>query len=271
MRGRRLRWLAGASLILVAAAAALGLPAARLCWRVRASNPVRRGVALAREIGCFSCHGDFGKSGIPDPSAEGKQVPAWGGGLWMMYVKDDAEVREFILDGVSRRRAASESAREERRGAAVSMPAYKSFLGKREVDDLLAAFEVLSGMKRPADDTAEGRGYQVAQSRQCFSCHGPGGSGGFPNPGSFTGFIPGWYGADFRDLVRSREEFETWIRTGTISRLSNHPVASIFIRRQRLKMPPYRNLTSAEREDLWSYVSWLGRTRGGLEAPSRSS
>jgi len=270
MRGKRLQWLAGATLILVAAAAALGLPAARLYWKVGASNPVRRGAALARDLGCFSCHGELGRSGIPDPSAEGKQVPAWGGGLWMMYVKDDAEVREFILDGVSRRRAASESAREERRGAAVAMPAYKDVLGKRELDDLVAAFEVLCGMKRPSDDTAEEHGYQIAQSRQCFSCHAPVGSGGLPNPGSFTGFVPGWYGADFRDLVRSREEFETWIRTGTIPRLANHPVASVFIRRQRLKMPPYRAMTSAELEELWSYASWLGRTGGGLKAPSRS-
>jgi mono/diheme cytochrome c family protein len=188
----------------------------------------------------------------------------------MMYVKDEAEIREFILDGVSRRRAASESAREERRVAAVSMPAYKNVLTKREADDLVAAFAVLSGMNRPSDDSPEGRGYDIAHSQQCFSCHGPGGSGGLPNPGSFTGFIPGWHGADFRDLVRSRDDFETWIRTGTILRLADNPVASIFIRRQRLKMPAYRKLTPAELEALWSYVSWLGRTEGGLipSAPS---
>jgi mono/diheme cytochrome c family protein len=260
----------GAGLVLAAVAAALALPAARLFWRVRASNPVRRGVALARNLGCFSCHGDLGQNGIPDPSAEGKQVPAWSGGLWMMYVKDGGEIREFILDGVSGRRAASESARDERRKAAVSMPAYRRFVGTREVDDLVATFEVLSGMKRPLDDTQEGRGHQIAQSRQCFSCHGPAGSGGLPNPGSFPGFIPGWYGADFRDLVRSREEFEAWLRTGTVPRLAMNPAASIFIRRQRLEMPRYGGLSAADVNDLWSYVSWLGRTGGGLDAPGRS-
>jgi hypothetical protein len=238
---------------------------------VRSSNPVRRGTVLAQNLVCFSCHGDLGQSGIPDPSGSGKQVPAWGGGLWMMYVKDDAEIREFILDGVSRRRAASLSAQKERSGAAISMPAYKDVVGSRDLDDLVATFEVLSGMKSPAEGAPEHRGYQAAESQRCFSCHGPGGSGGLPNPGSFAGFVPGWYGADFQDLVRSREEFETWIRTGIVPRLANNPVASMFIRRQRLKMPRYRTLSAAETEDLWSYISWLGQTRGGLEGPTRES
>jgi mono/diheme cytochrome c family protein len=188
----------------------------------------------------------------------------------MMYVKDDAEIREFIRDGVSRRRAESQAAQEARRAAAIAMPAYRGVLDDGQVDDLAAAFQVLSGMKAPPDDTPERRGHQAAEARECFSCHGPGGSGGLPNPRSFTGFIPGWYGADFRDLVRDKAEFEAWVRTGSIPRLAANPVASRFIRRQRLKMPAYRNLTAEELADLWAYVTWLDRTRGGLDAPTRS-
>jgi mono/diheme cytochrome c family protein len=270
MGRRRGVLIAGCVVAAIAATAALALPGARLYWRVRASNPVRRGATLSRGLGCFSCHGDLGRSGVPDPSGAGKQVPGWAGGLWMMYVKDDDEIREFILDGVSRRRAASSSAQEERRAAAISMPSYRGVVSSRDVDDLVASFGVLSGIKSPADDSPERRGYQLAESRECFSCHGPGGSGGLPNPRSFTGFVPGWYGADFRDLVRDREEFEKWVREGSIPRLAGNPIASVFMRSQRLKMPGYRGLTAAELDDLWSYVSWLGQTHGGVDAPPRA-
>ena len=270
MRRRRVLLLGGVGLAALATVAALALPTVRLVWKARSSNPVRRGTTLARELGCFSCHGDLGRSGIPDPSGAGRQVPGWSGGLWMMYAKDDAEIREFILDGVSRRRSESQTAQEERRAAAISMPAYRGVVGDRGVDDLAAAFQVLSGMKAPAEDTPENRGYQAATSRECFSCHGPGGSGGLPNPRSFTGFVPGWYGADFHDLVRDEAEFEAWVRTGSVPRLAANPVASSFMRRQRLRMPAYRNLGAEEVADLWAYVSWLDRTRGGLDAPTRS-
>src|SRR5262249_422312 len=103
----------------------------------------------------------------------------------------------------------------------------------------------------------------------CLSCHGPGGSGGLPNPGSFTGFIPGWYGPDYRDLVRGREEFNRWVRSGAIPRLTRNRLASHFILNQRSKMPAYRNLTPSQLDDLWAYVVWLGRTGGSVETESK--
>ena len=130
-------------------------------------------------------------------------------------------------------------------------------------EDLVAAYKVLSGMSAPAEDSPAGRGYQTARTWGCFSCHGPGGSGGLPNPGSFTGFIPGWYGADFRDMVRGREEFTSWIRDGAIPRLTRNPLALYFMRRQRIRMPRYRSLQSDAVQDLWSYVRWLEDTGGG--------
>lgn len=255
----------------LAAGGVLLLPAvARTYWRVRADNPVRAGVRLAGEMGCFSCHGELGSGGVPDPGLGGKTVPGWSGGVWMMYVRDEAEIREFIADGVSARRAASNSAQEERSKAAIRMPAYGGVAESRQIDALTAAFLVLSGMKRPDDDAPEGRGLAAASTRRCLSCHGPGGSGGLPNPGSFTGFVPGWYGADFHDLVRDRAEFESWVRNGSIPRLESNPAASWFLRRQRLRMPAYQDLPRDEMDALWAYVGWLGRTRGGQDSPTRS-
>lgn len=236
---------------------ALALPAVRGYWRVRSSNPVRRGLEVATRSGCFSCHGPAGAAGIPDPGL-GEDVPGWSGGIAMMYVDGADEVREFVLDGVSRRRAKSESAKAERARAAIRMPAFRDTLTSREVDDVVAAFLVMSGMKSPPDGTPEAQGLAIAEQHRCFSCHAPGGSGGRPNPGSFTGFVPGWYGADFRDLVRDRGEFIAWVRDGRIARLQESPFARHFIARQSIQMPRYPGMSDTDVDALWSYVRWLG-------------
>lgn len=268
MGSRRGKWILG----FCVAAVLLAVTSPWLisgCWRVRSSNPVRRGVALAGELGCFSCHGEQGAGGIPEPAVDGQTVPGWSGGVWMMYVESDDEIREFILDGETRRQDDPHQDHVDHKHdeAGISMPAYRAVLDDVELEDLVATFKVLSGMTRPEAGTAERRGYELARSKRCFSCHGPAGSGGYPNPGSFAGFIPGWYGPDFRELVRSREEFDAWIRNGEIPRLTESRVASFFIRRQRVPMPAYQDLTQGELDDLWAYVGWLGETGGGHRAP----
>ena len=233
-------------------------------WRARSNNPIRRGVMLAQELGCFSCHGDMGRAGIPIPGSS-DDVPQWGGSVWMMYVKSDEEIRRYIAEG-------SPGQTEEtvhgdlvhnHDHVAITMPAYGDAVSESELEDLVATFKVLSGMVAPQRGTPARVGYELAREWKCFSCHGPGGSGGLANPRSFTGFIPGWYGADFKDLVRDRQEFDTWILEGTIPRLSGHPIARHFLARQTIAMPPYRELTGKELDDLWAYVTWLAETEGG--------
>jgi len=254
----RARWIIWIAAVLFLIVGLLYAPAVvRLYWSAHSANPVRRGVARAVELGCFECHADRGSSGIPDPGLEDQEVPAWSGMVWMMYVDDEEEIREFILDGVSRKRAASPSARAEREAAAIRMPAYRDVLRGGDLDDLTAAFLVLSGMSRPPRRTPEARGFDLAREWRCFSCHGAGGSGGLANPGSFAGFIPGWYGADFDDLVRDRGEFDAWIREGAIPRLTSGRIAPYFARRQRVQMPAYRDLTEQDLDALWAYASWL--------------
>ena len=265
------------ALVLVALflAAILAAPwIAKTYWTVRSSNPVRRGVQRARELGCFSCHGQLGGAGIKDPGAVNLEVPAWSGGIYMMYVNNDDDIRRFVLNGSTPKVEPQEPLHTDppgvptrdqaRPAAAISMPAFRDMLQGRDLEDLTAAFRILSGMSHPPADTPEDRGHQVSRTWGCVSCHGPGGSGGLPNPGSFTGFIPGWYGADFKDMVRGREEFNTWIREGGIPRLTGNPLASYFMRRQRIQMPRYRNLTQRELDDLWAYVRWLDGTGGGI-------
>jgi len=250
-RRRRLRWLlaGGIVLVLLAASAPWIVPA---YWRNRSSNPVRRGVVLADDLGCFTCHGELGGGGLPDPQLPAG-VPAWSSGEWMMHVENDADIRRIILEG-------GES------DGAIPMPAYADVIDSDDLTNLVAAFKVVSGMTGPPRGSPARAGFEVARKWNCFACHGAGASGGLPNPRSFSGFIPGWYGADFEDLVRDRNEFDEWIKAGTIPRLANHAIASFFIKRQRIAMPAYPELTPQQLDDLWSYAQWLSETNGGHQA-----
>src|SRR2546428_8786894 len=96
-------WLG--TIVLIGIAAWLGAPAAiRAYWWRQESNPIRRGTEIAARSGCFSCHGPEGARGLPDPGS-GEAVPQGDGGGPMMYANRREGGREYILDGVSKRRA----------------------------------------------------------------------------------------------------------------------------------------------------------------------
>ena len=260
------RWiLSGLALILIALVAGPWL--FQIYWARRSSNPVRRGVQRAGELGCFSCHGNLGTAGLKDPGGENLEVPAWSGGMSMMYVQNDSDIQHYILEGsIPKVESPDAAAGGTPPSAAVVMPAFRSVLRGSDLEDLTAAFKVLSAMVSPPAGSPEERGYKLARTWGCFSCHGPGGSGGLPNPGSFAGFIPGWYGPDFRDTVRDRNEFDAWVREGRISRFEKNPVAARFTARQRIQMPAYKRFSSTDLDDLWAYTRWLDESGGGTRS-----
>ncbi len=248
-------------LIVLALAGLSTPPALRLYWERRESNPVGRGAAIAARVGCLSCHGPNGTHGLPDPGL-GEEVPTWDGGMPMMYVHGVEEVREYVLDGVSKARARSESAAEKRARAAIRMPAFRDVLSPREVDDVVAYF-LAASRTETIDDPQAARGRDLAVKFRCEACHGVGGSGGVRNPGSFKGYVPGWLGPDFEELVRDDQELRRWILDGGIERLAGNPLARYFLSRQRLQMPAYKAVLAAEDADaLVSYVRRLRQGRG---------
>jgi hypothetical protein len=84
------------------------------------------------------------------------------------------------------------------------------------------------------------------------------GSGGLPNPGSFKGYVPGFIGPDFVELVQNDDELQEWIRSGTIERLEKHPIASRFLEAQRIKMPAYgEHLSDWEISAIMKHIRWL--------------
>ena len=262
------RWiLSGLALILVALLA--GPWVFQIYWAQRSSNPVRRGVVRARELGCFSCHGNLGTAGLKDPGGDNLEVPAWNGGMSMMYVQNDSDIHHYILEG-SIPKVESPDANGKPVQAAVAMPSFRRVLKGSDLEDLTAAFKVLSAMVSPSAGSPEERGLSLARTWGCFSCHGPNGSGGLPNPGSFAGFIPGWYGPDFHDTVRDRTEFDDWVHEGRIARFDSNPLAARFMTRQRIQMPAYRRFSTADLDDLWATTRWLEETDGGSR-PGRNA
>jgi mono/diheme cytochrome c family protein len=252
---RALAWLG--TIVLIGIAFWLGAPAAiRAYWWRHESNPIRRGAELAARSGCFSCHGPEGARGLPDPGT-GRGVPQWDGGVPMMFVNGEAEVREYILNGVSKRRAQSASAAAERSQATIRMPAYRGVLRGEDVDDLVAYYMALSQLS-PVPDPGAARGRDLVRRFRCESCHGTAGSGGVVNPGSYKGYVPGWLGTDFPELVRSPQELRQWILEGGVERLARDRLARFFINRQRLQMPAYRTAMSSEDVDaVGAYIRFL--------------
>src|SRR5262249_23750892 len=108
------------------------------------------------------------------------------------------------------------------------------------------------------DEKQAARGAEVANDLSCFACHGPLGSGGMPNPRSFKGYVPAFWGTDFDDLVHDNGELRTWITDGEIARIAHHPIGGWFFRRQVVKMPAYKDRVPAEDIDaLVAYVKWI--------------
>jgi len=252
-------WLG--TLVLLLIVAWLGAPAAiRAYWHRQESNPVRRGADIAARSGCFACHGAQGACGLPDPGT-GETVPTWDGGVPMMYVAGEPEIREYILEGVTKRRAASAGARALRQKAAIQMPAYRDVLQSAEVDDLVAYVMAVWDPAVPGDPRSA-RGRELVRQHRCESCHGVAGSGGVPNPRSLKGYVPGWLGEDYNELVRDDGELKQWILEGGIDRFARDRLAGYFLARQRLQMPVYRAvLTPDDAEAIGTYIRTLRARR----------
>ena len=232
--------------------------AAAYRWLQPSPTPVSRGAQIAERLGCLTCHGPGATGGIANPGSEDAEVPAWDGGVAMMYVESEAEIREWILYGAPERLRAEVDAGEHDPDALVRMPAYEGRLDERELEDLVAFFKAVAAFEEWPDDAEVRQGWSVASRLGCFGCHGASGRVPMPNPGSLKGVIPAWDGADFAELVRDEEELRQWILNGVIPRLQEHPIAKRYLARQVIPMPGYREkLEEGDLDALVAYIRWL--------------
>jgi mono/diheme cytochrome c family protein len=252
------RWLVPVLVVVVLAQATwlAWAPAKALVLQVE-ETPAVRGHRLAATLGCFACHGPEGIGGTKNPSSKEGEVPAFVEQTQMMYIKTNDDVREYILNGAPKRRLDDPDYVQRIDGAALRMPAYRPFVSDAQVDDLVAYLRATSGQIAP-DDKLAAHGAELAQDLDCFACHGALGAGGTSNPGSFKGYIPGFWGADFAELVENDDELRRWIADGKLDRISEHPIGRIFFRRQAIKMPAYGKFISPDDvAALAAYVRWI--------------
>ena len=243
-----------ATLVVLAGLLPLGLRA--WLWRGEL-NPVLRGRVLAERQGCHNCHHPDAGNEIPNAGSRWGSVPRFRAGNATMYGPSRGEIEEFIRFGAPRDWLDDQAVVERLETQLIRMPAYGERLADDEIDDLVEYVSAAEGVElRVREAAAEGR--RIAREFGCVSCHGLEGSGGLPNPGSLGGFVPGFLGSNFVDLVEDREEFEEWVLEGTSARLARNPLIRHFWRRQRISMPAYEDLLEEEQiEALWVWVQAL--------------
>ncbi|HYC22795.1 MAG TPA: c-type cytochrome [Candidatus Bathyarchaeia archaeon] len=245
------------ALILLLIAGWLAYPRIRGIVLPLEASDALRGRDLAASLGCFSCHGAEGRGGVSNPGSSRETIPGFTGSTLMMYVHGDNEIREYILDGKPERLKQDADFLAQEKAQAIVMPAYRNHITRAQLESLVAFVRSVSGMVVPkAGPPAQG--VDIVQRMGCYGCHGALGMGGRENPGSLKGYIPGFSGEDFRELVRDDDELREWIREGSLRRIDQHWIGGIFAKRQLIKMPAYKRfLSDAEIETLVAYLRWI--------------
>lgn len=95
------------------------------------------GREVANRLGCFNCHGPQGRGSTPNARAFKGYIPSWDGADFPDLARDDAEVREWILDGRPRRLQANRIARFYLERQPIQMPAYRGHVSPAEVARLV--------------------------------------------------------------------------------------------------------------------------------------
>lgn len=98
----------------------------------------RDGYAIARDTGCFGCHGPGGFIGVKNPRSFKGYIPPWHGPDFHELVRNDDELRAWILDGGIARIAENRVGRWFTTRQVVKMPAYRGVLADSSVADLMS-------------------------------------------------------------------------------------------------------------------------------------
>jgi mono/diheme cytochrome c family protein len=105
-------------------------------------NPEDEKAAAGRDVavrlGCFGCHGPEGRGLTADPGSFKGYVPPWDGADYADLVRDGAELRQWVRNGVTDRFKANPAARRIVEGETIRMPAYGDRVQDSELDALAA-------------------------------------------------------------------------------------------------------------------------------------
>jgi len=105
------------------------------------------------------------------------------------------------------------------------------------------------------EETPAARGRRLAVTLGCFACHGPGGGGGTPNPGSEEKEVPAFTERTQMMYVKSPDDLREYVLDGAPKRRRDDPEYRAKIETTALRMPAYRSFVNAsDLEDLVTYL-----------------
>src|SRR5512145_1593533 len=117
-----------------------------------------------------------------------------------------------------------------------------------------AAYLVVGRVRTPSPSRVQ-RGYEVAEAKGCFSCHGPGGLRGMANPGYGLDEVPPLAGGLVTMYAKDEGELREWILDGAPRRIRDDPAQWKLRERAIIQMPAWRGLIrDDELADLLAYV-----------------
>jgi mono/diheme cytochrome c family protein len=97
---------------------------------------------------------------------------------------------------------------------------------------------------RAKDRGSVHRGWAVAESHGCFTCHGAGGHRGMTNPGYGLEDIPPWSGGLMTMYADNETEIREWIQDGVTKRVRADPEQMKLREGAAIKMPSFRQVLS---------------------------
>jgi mono/diheme cytochrome c family protein len=95
------------------------------------------GYRVASRLGCFGCHGPGGRLGSSNPRSFKGYIPPWQGADFAELVKNNDELRQWILEGGTDRFDSNPFARFFTRRQVIRMPAYRDVLSDEELEALI--------------------------------------------------------------------------------------------------------------------------------------
>ena len=108
-------------------------------WAKEISDPLaRKGREVALEKGCFGCHGPEGQSPTSNPGSLKGYIPPWDSSDFDELVKNDKELEEWILKGMTQRFQNNSLALFFLSRQKLYMPAYEKYLTQEELAALKA-------------------------------------------------------------------------------------------------------------------------------------
>lgn len=109
------------------------------------------GMYEAAKLGCFACHGSGGVGGAPNSGSFKGHIPAWDGAEYAEIVRDDGELREWILAGYPKRLWDNPAARHFLEGQMVQMPAYRRVIADDQLTKIMGYIQWRRTARKPAE------------------------------------------------------------------------------------------------------------------------